>query len=203
MLLISFSLFGDAPQYQRGMLCNAKLAPVVYPNWRVRVYHDDRITCAAELRELGVELVPMERAPGGLAMCWRFLPMADPRIDRVIVRDADSRLNVREAAAVAEWIASGKTAHSMVDHDHHRCYPLFGGMIGCKGGALPLMPKWMDRWPKPWRERMDDMDLLNEHAWPLLKDSMCRHASHPNIWGGEPFPPHPEYHGFVGEQVAA
>lgn len=198
MNLISFSLFGADAKYNAGAVANARIAPEIYPGWTCRFYVDDRATAALELLELGAEVVRMPRAPGGRAMCWRFLPTADPSIERVIVRDADSRLNVREAAAVAAWIDSGKLAHSMCDHDHHRCFPLFGGMWGCEGGALPLMPEWIDKWPR-WRERMDDMDLLTKFAWPTLERSMCRHTSQPNKWGGEPFPPHPEYAGFVGE----
>lgn len=177
--------------YNRGMAENAKLAPVIYgSDCRVRVYHDDQITVADELRSLGVHLVKMQRAPGAKAMSWRFIPMSDPRIDYVIVRDCDSRLGSREAAAVREWIASGKKAHSMADFEHHRSYALFGGMIGCKGGTLPDMPKWIDQWPSEWGNRMTDMLLLQRHALPILLNSMCRHTSVPNPWGGEPFPPH-------------
>jgi hypothetical protein len=44
---------------------------------------------------------------GGIAgMFWRFLVAEDDAVDRYIVRDSDSRLNAREAAAVAEWMAS-------------------------------------------------------------------------------------------------
>ncbi len=41
---------------------------------------------------------------GGIAgMFWRFLVADDPQVDRFIVRDSDSRLNARDAYAVAEW----------------------------------------------------------------------------------------------------
>lgn len=198
MNLISFSLFGSGEKYNRGMVENARLAPLIYPGWRVRVYVDDLVTVTDELRDLRCEVVQMPRAPGGKAMCWRFLPASNRNFDRVIVRDADSRLNAREAAAVDAWIESGKTAHIMRDHEHHRCLPIFGGMWGIKGGSLPQINKWIDEWPRPWRERMDDMDLLATHVWPVIHNDVCHHTSVENRWGGEPFPSHEPYSGFVG-----
>lgn len=35
------------------------------------------------------------------------------QVDRFIVRDSDSRLNPRDALAVAEWVASGANLHTV------------------------------------------------------------------------------------------
>ena len=48
---------------------------------------------------------------------------------RFVVRDTDSRLNVRERFAVEEWIKSGTEVHAMHDHMHH-FKMLNGGMWG-------------------------------------------------------------------------
>ena len=48
---------------------------------------------------------------------------------RYVVRDADSRLNVRERFAVEEWIQSGTEVHAMHDHMNHG-QNLNGGMWG-------------------------------------------------------------------------
>jgi hypothetical protein len=54
-----------------------------------------------------------EGIDGGIAgMFWRFLVADDPSVDRFIVRDADSRLNPRDALAVAEWVRSGTALHT-------------------------------------------------------------------------------------------
>jgi hypothetical protein len=45
---------------------------------------------------------------------------ADADVDRFIVRDADSRLNSREKAAVDAWIASGATFPIMRDCFAHK-----------------------------------------------------------------------------------
>lgn len=200
MKLISFSLFGSAEKYNRGAVENAKLAAQIYPDgWTCRFYCDDRVTVTRELLDLGCEVILMPRARANAeAMCWRFLPAAEASIERVIVRDADSRLNVREAAAVAEWIKSGQPFHVMRDHEHHRCFAVFGGLWGCVGGVLPEMAAWIRDWPE-WHDRLDDMLLLQAHAWPVMHNRVCHHASVPNPWGGEPFPPHGEFVGHVGQ----
>ena len=52
-------------------------------------------------------------------MIWRFFPLLDPQVSHYASRDLDSRLNPREAAAVAEWLASEQAFHFMRDHPAH------------------------------------------------------------------------------------
>ena len=54
-------------------------------------------------------------------MLWRFLVADNTSIDYFIVRDVDSRLNVRESFAVQDWITNHKEAsiHCMRDHPSH------------------------------------------------------------------------------------
>lgn len=202
MRLISFSLFGSDPRYNRGAVENARLAPEFYPGWRCRFYCDPAVTAAGELESLGCEVVRMCFAPGALAMSWRFLPAADPSLERVIFRDCDSRLNPREAAAVAQWIGSTLPMHAMHDHEHHRPWPVFGGMWGCVGGWLPEMPAWIAARTE-WSERLDDMVLLREHVHPLSAHACLRHSSVEVPWRSVPFPPHAPWDGFVGRQEGA
>lgn len=198
--LISLSLFGSGDKYNLGALENARLAPIIYPGWVCRFYCDPEATVVSQLEDLGCETVRMDRAPGAKAMSWRFIPAADSSLERVIFRDSDSRLNVREAAAVAGWIASGLPVHAMHDHLHHKPFPVFGGMWGCVGGHYPSMQRWIDGWPA-WAERMDDMNLLTKFVQPGLNSATClRHSSVPLAWDSVPFPEHPTYDGFVGQQ---
>ena len=41
-------------------------------------------------------------------MFWRFLPFDDKDVDIFIVRDTDSRINLREELAVKYWLESNK-----------------------------------------------------------------------------------------------
>ena len=64
-------------------------------------------------------------------MLWRLLPILDPLVDVVLIRDLDSRLTRREAGAVGEWLASSKAVHVMRDHPSHS-WPMLGGMWGAR-----------------------------------------------------------------------
>ena len=60
-------------------------------------------------------------------MTWRFLPLLDPLVDRMLCRDTDSLITEREVAAVNQWLyQSNSTFHLMHDHPAH-CYTQFLG----------------------------------------------------------------------------
>ncbi|MBY6266395.1 hypothetical protein EI613_31525 (plasmid) [Azospirillum sp. 412522] len=188
--LISMSVWGDQPMYWEGVLENARIAPVIYPGWRLRIYTDTENAFTREAERLGAEIRVMRNRGGIHGMFWRFLPAAEPDVEAVIVRDADSRLNLREAAAVAEWLASGRGTHVMRDHPHHLAWPMLGGMWGIRGGTIPDMAERIDRWGR-WDKKLDDMYFLAEVVWPMVKDHCLQHCRGSSPWGGVPFPQHP------------
>lgn len=139
MKLLSYSLFGDAELYTLGMVANARLAPVVYPGWRVRVYLGAGVPAAVVrvLERRGVEIVDRGQRPlrgPWEPLFWRFEAAGDPGVEAFAVRDADSRIGARERAAVAEWEASGKRFHAMRDHPFHGV-PMLAGMWGGRSGS--------------------------------------------------------------------
>jgi hypothetical protein len=200
--LISMSLYGNNPMYNDGEIINAQLVPEIYPGWKMRVYCDDDVTCKGELEELDCEVVEVEESQNHSGMFWRFLAAWDPDVSRVIFRDCDSRLNVKEAAAVKAWEESGLLCHAMHDHLHHRNMPLLGGMWGIRVPCLPekIKEDILLLGIRPQR-RVRDMKYLNQYVYPLIKHSILRHSSYVlNKWTWKPFPVHPRYDGFVGQQ---
>ena len=129
--IISFSIYGFDPKYAHAAIKSAKLQPEIYPDWTCRFYVNPEVPedVLKELEDLGSEVIRKPKVQGHLGMFWRFEPLKDETIERFIVRDTDSRLNVREAAAVQEWIESGKEFHIMRDHDQHAAL-ICGGMWG-------------------------------------------------------------------------
>ena len=67
-------------------------------------------------------------------MFWRFFPILDDKVERLLVRDADSRFSKRECQAVQEWIVSEKSLHVIRDHPMHNA-PILGGLWGITGLA--------------------------------------------------------------------
>jgi hypothetical protein len=184
--------------------------PKIYPGWKMRVYCAEDVEALSKnfgvyvidrLKSLDVQIEYMGVSHEHSGMLWRFLPAWEKDVDRVIFRDADSRIGPREAAAVQAWIESGLDAHCMHDHPHHNNLPVFGGMWGVKGGILPnLMPVWT-RFMSSLKRRVEDMHLLRLYIYPHIENSLLRHSSHPLRWDSKPFPSHEAWEGFVGQQI--
>ena len=49
-------------------------------------------------------------------MFWRFLASERPDCERVVFRDADSRISKGEKLAVDEWVNNDTVLHVMRDH---------------------------------------------------------------------------------------
>lgn len=198
--LVSFSLYGNERKYNWGAIVNALEMPKIYPGWTMRVYCADDVD-ANELQRLGCQIERMGVSHDQSGMLWRFLPLWEEGVERVIFRDADSIINPKEAAAVEAWIQSGKTAHMMHDHPHHCSMPVMGGMWGCRGNMVPHMTaEWM-RWMSSMKRRVADMSILSTYIYPHIKDSVMRHSSQPLQWPYEPFPPFKDkFDGFIGQQ---
>ena len=207
--VISFSLYGDKPQYCLGAVENAKLAPQIYPGWICRFYVDETVpeNCVNELKKLGAEIVMMSDPLMGIdqrKMFWRFLTAGDPTVDRTIVRDCDSRLNVREKAAVDEWVASEVPFHIMRDHKQHTAV-ILGGMWGAEKGLLTniktLIHDWLSKHPTSMQGWYSDQHFLKECVWPLVNNCHIAHASNFFVTNTErKFPVELPLGYFVGQQ---
>nr|XP_027215805.1 uncharacterized protein LOC113808572 [Penaeus vannamei] len=73
-------------------------------------------------------------------MVWRALPLGDERVSAFFVRDSDSILLERGAAAVREWMAGNKSFHLLRDHPYHGI-PIMGGLWAPAGTSRRLLQK--------------------------------------------------------------
>ena len=137
--VISFSLFGRNPMYFSGAIENAKLARKFYPEWVCRFYVSRDADMPSVLKLSNFPNVEISFCYGcsGFTSQWVRMEVAmDSTVKRFVVRDADSRLNAREADAVMEWEKSDKPFHIMRDHKRHTA-PIMGGMWGAVYGFIP------------------------------------------------------------------
>ena len=174
--VISYSLYGTNPLYVQGALRNVRMVPSIYPGWTPRVYVSQEVgpSDIDRLIAEGAEVIRKERTGLIDGMFWRFLPAGDPTLDAVIVRDTDSRPTLREAAAVEQWLASGKTLHLMRDHPEHQVV-IMGGMWGCRGGAVPDIQALIDRWGV-WARKGQDQVFLREVVYPRFEHDLLVHS---------------------------
>jgi hypothetical protein len=183
--IISFSLYGSNPRYTDGALENAKLCKKIYPEWTMRVYYDNSVPkqIVAKLKASNVQLIDMSDSKMN-KMSWRFQAASDS--ERFCSRDIDSRLSKREAAAVEEWIRSGKEFHVMRDHPSHSLYQMSGGMWCSK--TIPNMSELLTNIKN--QAYLQDMNFLNKVIWPIAQKSILQHDSFScdKFGGGKPFP---------------
>lgn len=180
--IISFSLWGDKPMYLIGSLNNTRLAKDIYPGWVCRFYVDRSVSeeTLNKLRSEGAEIVLKPDNIDTSGAMWRFEPAFDPEVKYFIVRDADSRLTIREKAAVDEWLSSGKAFHVMRDHPNHN-HVIMGGMWGGVSGKIPKFKDILESYAKTHNLGFwSDTFFLRDCIW----ESYVKHdhISHDEYW---------------------
>lgn len=192
--VIALSLWGKNPRFHAQLLKNLRDGWFrVFPCWKVRVYttreRDTDVADIAKLAAAGAEIVIAEDHPVlaqiSNPMMWRFAVASDAKVDRFLIRDADTVVLQRDADAVNEWITSGKPFHVIRDHPLHCALlpeqPIMGGMWGGTRAAVPEMLDLIKEWPQHDKQFNDQM-FLTKHILPLARqrgvlshDSACCH----------------------------
>lgn len=166
--IISFSLWGKKPVYIQGALRNAELTKSVFPGWISRFYTgiDVDKSVSRLLKDSGAEVVDKPFADWR-GMFWRFEPASEEGVDIMICRDCDSRLSLRDKAAVDEWLVSGNQFHIIRDHPQH-CTTILGGLWGCRNNILKDIKLYMNNWKQEDRWQTDQ-EFLNAIIYPKVK----------------------------------
>lgn len=178
--VIAFSLFGGNPRYVNGARANAVAARFIYPGWTCRFYVDDAVprVVVDQLGAEGAHVLVVGGLPSAkFGTFWRFLVADDALVERYLVRDCDSVVNVRERVAVDEWIDSGRHFHAMRDVYSHTELVL-AGLWGGVRGALPPIAEAMRRYvDERIFDRTLDQRFLREMLWPTIRQSVLVHDS--------------------------
>ncbi len=188
--IIAFSLWGDDAKYLDGAQENARLGPRIYPGWTCRFYCDDTVPqkVREQLIAADAEVVMMKRVNPFDGLFWRFVPINDGRTRHFLIRDADSIINLREQAAVTEWLQSGKAFHIMRDWWTHT-EVILAGMWGGVGGVLPPLQTLLKGFkPTSLANWHLDQWFLRSQAWPTVRQSCLIHDSRFKAFGSKDFP---------------
>jgi hypothetical protein len=196
--VIAYCLWGNAPRYRVPLRENVRILAHLFPGWTIRLYHDADVEAGylADLAARGVQLRPMALPAGQpehRRLLWRFEVIADPTVQRFLIRDADSVLTVKERIAVDAWLRSRCHFHAMRDWYTHTDL-LLAGMWGGVGNVLPP-PDQLMRAYAAWRMENDhiDQDVLTETVWPTIRRDVLIHDSvFTGCLGSVAFPPYGE-----------
>ena len=185
--IISFSLYGSQALYGEMLIVNAELRATYYPEWVMRVYHDDSVPqhVLTRLARLQVELVdvgtlaltePLIKMPGTF---WRFLALADPDAAVVILRDADSLFSEREVTLVRAWLDSGQPFHVMRDWYEHTDL-ILAGLWGARNGLLAGICDWIADYLRETPQLHPthaDQQFLAAKVWWRIRPFVQHHSS--------------------------
>jgi hypothetical protein len=194
--LIAYSLFGARPRYCEGAVANCDAAAEFLPGWSCRFYVDDSVPAdiLRRLRAKGAEviMVDAETKASIHPLMWRFLAADDPQVARFLMRDADSLIGRREAAAVHAWLESDRWFHLMRDWLNHGELLLAGMWGGCTGVIPSLKTEMLDFLQHEVTARFRpnvDQHFLRQRLWPTVRQSVLAHDSQFSFPGNQAFPP--------------
>ena len=204
MKYISYSLWGDKPIYNVGMIKNAEQAKIIYPDWKVVVYYDNSTPKETIDKLTSLDVLCIDATSLNLyGMFWRFLAADLEDCEYVIFRDSDSRLSEREKLAVDEWIKSKKRLHVMRDHPYHQIpcgndrLGILGGMWGIKGRLLPIT-KMVKKFPMSIQHNYGNDQTFLREIFFIFEDDRLTHDEFFEI---NPFPIKRENGRFIGERI--
>ena len=206
--VISFSVYGSDKKYTAGTTHNINYAKKYYPGWTCRFYCKEDVDILESLCESDCEVAILDsKIP---PMFWRFFTADDPNVSAMIVRDTDSLVNPREAAAVQEWLQSNNKLHLMHDCKSGHWSDVMGGMWGIKNPLGFSMVEKIDDFCKEKQYKFkysQDQTFLSKKILPLYKDSCIDHHFNPDqskYSYSVPFPKHEplEFGSFVGQRIS-
>ena len=176
--IISYCLFRSEPSFIEGAVANTQIASKIFPEWIVRIYHDDTVPSKAleSIRSDNVQLVNITtKIPFVPKHMWNLFVLSDPCLERYLIRSIDSRLTAREKGAVDIWIDSGKQFHIMRDHPVHVNYSIPNGMWGGIKDAVPDMISLIHKYIKNSKEYGTIHNFLNKEMWQFAKTSVYQY----------------------------
>ena len=191
--VISFVVFGDNPIYLFGAIQNEKSVSIIYPGWESWFYCAENLNKDI-LTKLNVyaNKIILCKDEGFITTKNRFLPISEPDVEVMIVRDCDSRLSTRELYAVGEWLNSDKNFHIMRDHPNHS-KPILAGMFGARNPILSNIKELINSFT--WNNYYGvDEDFLTGIVFPIIQNDIFVH----DAFYGRKFPTERINDEFVG-----
>ena len=189
--VISYCLWGNDGFYTINGIRNVDLAKEIFPDWICRFYVSPTVPKAIieELQTRGAEIVLMQEDESWNGMFWRFDAASDPTVDVMISRDTDSLLNIRDKAAVDEWLASNKDFHIMRDNVAHST-KILGGMWGARNKIICNIKQLIHNYSRKTTNNRKgiDQEFLGEIVYPIVINRALVHDPLYGFGHGKEFP---------------
>ncbi|CEO97169.1 unnamed protein product (mitochondrion) [Plasmodiophora brassicae] len=214
--VFAFVLYGSVPMIVEGAALNAVMIPKLFRGWRARFYIDNTVDGGTRqrLHDAGADVVVVPDSWmnwNEARRMWRYAALADESVGLALFRDVDSRVSIREMAAISEWlqVLDQYPFHAMHDHYEHTV-PILGGMFGAHSSSFrEVFPDPIARIAQYATSKnigkQTDQAWLAQDVYPVIKDRILLHDSFLcNAYGpSRPFPLPRSYHAdFVGNVLS-
>ena len=135
--VISFSIYGDAQKYMRGLHENCKDINRLYPEFWIYVFvgndfDHSTLNVLGGIQNLNLIYTGLS---GHINMSHRFFAIDYPEVGIAFSRDCDCRIIDRDQYCINTFIPSSKMFQIIRDNESHNTL-ILGGMWGIKKGAL-------------------------------------------------------------------
>lgn len=184
--VISISVWGDSPRYCVGAIKNAEIAQKIFPDWTCRIFVDDSVPSKYldSLNKMSNVEIAEINDEGIFGAFWRFYSMFESEDCITISRDSDSRISVREAKIIDEWLQSDKKFSIIRDHERHYDWPILAGMWGMKGLLDGSLMSKIREYGKNHFYTSDQIFLAKE-IWPIAQNDCVIHGFKEVQWMNE------------------
>jgi hypothetical protein len=156
------------------MIENLELIREHFPTWKTFVYigNDVPIHIIERIQQFENTVIKYTNDTGANNMIHRFYAIDEPDVQRMVVRDADSRVHERDRWAIRRWIESGKGSHIIRDHRYHTTY-IMGGVFGIQKGTLRFpVSRLFEHYRHRHRNQHGyDQFFLKDVIYPLIKEN--------------------------------
>lgn len=173
--IIAISLWGDNPRYSVGAIRNAELGKKFFPEWNIFIYYNSSIQpkYIEELKNFeNVRLINCDDLADVSPYFWRFFCLFESEDNIVLIRDADSRLSLRERSCIDKWLVSNEKYSIIRDHIRHYDFPMLAGMWGHKGRLPEELFQEMLKYAKNSYYTVDQKYLGN-CVWEYAEYDSC------------------------------
>jgi len=182
VLAFSFCLYGpENPLYYVGMIKNIDLISLHFPDWKIYIHvaPDVEASMIETLRQRPNVILRETGVTGAINMIHRFYTIDEPDVDIMFVRDADSRIHVKDRWAIREFLRYPQfIAHTIRDHKSHKT-EIMGGLWALrKSAGINIHEKYASYKDPGWGARNGhDQCFLTDVIYPLVFPRLLIHYS--------------------------
>ena len=176
--VFSFCLYGSNPKYNVGMIENIKIINKMFNDWFIYIYYNNvPIDDLEKMQELQNVVLIKSKYDNANTTLDRFIPIDDPNVEIMFVRDADSRIHDRDIWAIKQFIESDNKFHIIRDHIWHGTL-ILAGLWGIKRGLLNFnigesINNFVINKKSEWGV---DQHYLRQYIYPIIKHDVLIHG---------------------------